>query len=113
MLKHALTRLNTGAPGGIRTPNLLIRRSRPSVRTGPTSRPSHSEPQTVLRARPWSYEVGCAVWLPDWLPVRDLVRLACRSTLSPLSSWCVELRGTWWGHGASLRLTLLIATVAQ
>ena len=35
-----------GAPGGIRTPNLLIRRPRPSVRTGPASQPSRSEPQT-------------------------------------------------------------------
>jgi hypothetical protein len=29
------TRDNTGAPGEIRTPNLLIRRPRPGVRTGP------------------------------------------------------------------------------
>jgi hypothetical protein len=65
----SLTRSNAGAPGGIRTPNLLIRRSRLSVRTGPAGLPSRSKLRSVLRARPWSYKVGCAVWLPDWLPV--------------------------------------------
>jgi hypothetical protein len=61
------------APGGIRTPNLLIRRSRPSVWTGPAGWPSRPEPQPVLRAGPWSYDLGRVVWLPEWLPVRDLV----------------------------------------
>jgi hypothetical protein len=28
-----------------------------------------SEPRFVLRQRPWSYEVACAVWLPEWLLV--------------------------------------------
>jgi hypothetical protein len=46
-----------------------IRRSRLSVRTGPAGLPSRSKLRSVLRARPWSYKVGCAVWLPDWLPV--------------------------------------------
>jgi hypothetical protein len=46
-----------------------IRRTRLSVRTGPAGLPSRSKLRSVLRARPWSYKVGCAVWLPGWLPV--------------------------------------------
>jgi excisionase family DNA binding protein len=67
--KRALTRQYIGAPGGIRTPNLLIRRSRPGVRPGPAGGPSHSKWQSALRARPLSCGVGCAIWLPEWLPV--------------------------------------------
>jgi hypothetical protein len=49
--------------------HLLIGRSRPGVQTGPGGRTLHPKPHPLLRARPWSYEVGCAVWLPEWLPV--------------------------------------------
>jgi hypothetical protein len=69
---------HAGKPPSSRS-DLLISGSRLSVRTGPAGLPSRSEPRSVLRARPWSYKVGCAVWLPDWLPVPRSFLLIRRS----------------------------------
>ena len=66
--KAARTRLNTSAPGGIRTPNLLIRRSRSGVRTHPLGPPPRSELPLRLCLRPPMYSTGWPIWLPDWLP---------------------------------------------
>src|SRR5829696_6071708 len=85
----SLVVLHPGAPQR----HSQIRRSRPSVRTGPADWPSRPEPQSALRARPKLYEVSCTVWLPEWLPVWDLdhlirrrVRLVPRAVREPLES---------------------------
>jgi hypothetical protein len=49
-------------------PDLLIGRLRPPVRNGLISRLSGPELQSVLCARPWTYDVGWTIWLPQWLP---------------------------------------------
>jgi len=53
-----------GAPGGIRTPNLLIRRSRPSVQTDPAGRPPRPGPQSAARCE----SLVVRGWLCDLAP---------------------------------------------
>ena len=65
---NGVPRHHNGAPGGIRTPNLLIRRSRSLVRADPFRRSLRSwcrPPKHRGRLLPCMR--GRLVWLPEWL----------------------------------------------
>jgi hypothetical protein len=87
----SLTRENTCAPGGIRTPNLLIRRSRSGVRRGPPVPTVRSEFGARARVSPLPCWAGRAVWLPKWLPnsaafqVREGVSVGVRTKAGHLA----------------------------
>jgi hypothetical protein len=56
-----------GAPGGIRTPNLLIRRSRSHVRADPSNRSLRLCLPREHRRSLLSCSLDRLVWIPEWL----------------------------------------------
>ena len=80
--KAAVTSGDAGAPGGIRTPNLLIRRSHSTLHPG--SSWVHWRLawwQVVQGSSAWCGP-GCPTWLPDWLPNSGIAPSSSRTSTS-------------------------------